>query len=197
MKNLFWVDLEMTGLDDLKDTILEVAAVITDIELNPIEEYHRVVFQPPEVLEGMNDWCKKTHGESGLTAAVASGMPLAQVEDELLALIDRHFSDEDRPLLAGNSIGNDQRFINRYMPKLAARLHYRVVDVSSFKEIFRERYLLHFHKANSHRAVDDIHESIRELAHYLSFVHPPKRSADATQDTEKNGVKSPDSGKTS
>jgi oligoribonuclease len=179
MKNLLWVDLEMTGLDDLKDRILEVAAVVTDLELRPREEFHRVVYQPPEVLENMNDWCKRTHGESGLTAAVPHGTPLEQVENELIALVDRHFSAGERPVLAGNSVGNDQRFITRYMPRLTARLHYRVVDVSSFKEIFRERWNIQFAKKNSHRAVDDIHESIRELGHYLSFVALPMGSGAA------------------
>jgi oligoribonuclease len=174
-KPLLWVDLEMTGLDEQTDSILEVAAVLTDIELKPLAEFHRIVYQPAEVLESMNDWCKKTHGESGLTAAVPKGTPLAAVEKELNALLDQHYSTGDRIVLAGNSVGNDRRFIDRYMPELAKRLHYRLIDVSSFKEIFRERYRINFPKGNAHRAVDDIHESIRELAHYLSFVQiPPK-----------------------
>ncbi len=172
-KKLLWVDLEMTGLDDLKDSILEVAAIVTDVELKPLEEYHRVVFQTPEVLENMNDWCKKTHGESGLTAAIPSGTPLAQVEKDLLALIGRHFSEKERPVLCGNSIGNDRRFIDRCTPELAGRLHYRMIDVSSFKEVFRDRFKIEFKKKNAHRAVDDILESIRELEHYLSFVKIP------------------------
>lgn len=174
-KNLLWIDLEMTGLDEHTDSILEAAAVITDIDLNPLEELHRIVFQPKEVLDNMNDWCKKTHGESGLTAAVPTGTPLVQVEQELLALMDRHFGATDRIVLAGNSIGNDRRFIDRYMPQIAKRLHYRVIDVSSFKEVFRERYHLNVNKGNAHRAVDDIHESIKELAYYLSFVQVPKK----------------------
>jgi oligoribonuclease len=173
MNRLFWIDLEMTGLDEAKDSILEVAVVITDWELKTLEEYHRVVFQPPQVLENMNDWCKKTHGESGLTAAVPSGTPLAQVEQELLALIGRHYTSKDRVVLAGNSVGNDKRFVDRYMAQVAQRLHYRLIDVSSFKEVFREKYRIEFKKGNSHRAVDDIHESIGELAHYLSFVKMP------------------------
>lgn len=171
-KRLFWVDLEMTGLDDTVDTILEVAIVVTDIELKPLESYHKVVYQPPQVLEAMNDWCKKTHGESGLTAAIPGGTPLATVEKEIIELIQRHYGSRDRVVLVGNSIGNDKRFIDRYMPEVAKRLHYRVVDVSSFKEIFRDRYGIQFEKKNTHRAVDDIHESIHELEHYLSFVKP-------------------------
>jgi oligoribonuclease len=170
MKKLFWLDLEMTGLNDTSDRILEVAAVITDIDFKTLEELHRVVYQPKEVLDSMNDWCKKTHGESGLTAAVPMGTPLEKVEEEVLLMIGRHFSAQDRVILAGNSIGNDRRFVDRYMPKMADRLHYRMVDVSSFKEVFREKYGLGFQKKNAHRAVDDIYESIRELGFYLSFV---------------------------
>ena len=176
MKRLLWVDLEMTGLDENIDTILEVAAVVTDLDFKTLEEYHRVVFQPAEVLEKMNDWCKKTHGESGLTKAVPGGTPLATVEKELIQLLERHFGAKDRAVLCGNSVGNDKRFIDRYLPETAKRLHYRIVDVSSFKEIFRECYKVNFPKGNAHRAVDDIHESIRELQHYLSFVKVPEPS---------------------
>jgi oligoribonuclease len=174
MKRLFWIDLEMTGLDETVDSILEVAIVITDLDFKPIEEYHRVVYQPPQVLENMNDWCKKTHGESGLTAAVPNGVPLATVENEILDLCSRHFPPQDKIVLAGNSVGNDKRFVDRYLPRFSKRLHYRLIDISSFKEVFREKYNISFHKQNSHRAVDDIHESIRELSHYLSFVQIPK-----------------------
>lgn len=160
----------MTGLDEKTDAILEVAAVITPFDLTSVEEFHRVVFQTTDVLERMNDWCKKTHGESGLSKAVPEGTPLQTVEKELLAVLDKHYSATDRIVLAGNSISNDRRFIDQYMPELAKRLHYRMVDVSSFKEMFRERYNVNFQKGNAHRAVGDIHESIRELAYYLSFV---------------------------
>jgi oligoribonuclease len=174
MKHFFWVDLEMTGLDDLTDKILEIAVVITDLELKPVETYHRIVFQPPEVIEAMNDWCKKTHGESGLTGLIPKGTPLATVEKEVLELIGRHFPPSERVVLCGNSVGNDKRFIDRYMPDAAKRLHYRLIDVSSFKEIFREKYNVSFQKANAHRAIDDIHESIRELSFYLGYVNVPK-----------------------
>lgn len=174
---MLWVDLEMTGLDDQKDCILEVAAVITDYQLTPIEEFHRIIFQPTEVLENMNDWCKKHHGASGLTAAVPSGTPLSQAETELLALINLRFGPKaEKIVLAGNSIGNDRRFIDRYMGHLAVRLHYRMVDVSSFKEVFRERYGVEFKKQDKHRAVDDVYASIHELKHYLSFVSMPGKA---------------------
>jgi oligoribonuclease len=173
-KPLLWLDLEMTGLDETRDSILEVAAVVTDVELKTLGELHRIVFQPPSVLEGMNDWCKKTHGESGLTRACATGTPLEVVQKELVALLDQHFGPKaDKIILCGNSIGNDRRFVDRHLPDVSRRLHYRLVDVSSFKEIFRERYGLHFKKPEGHRALDDIRQSIAELAFYLSHVQLP------------------------
>ncbi len=168
-KHLFWIDLEMTGLDENRDHILEVAVMITDIELNPVAEYDQVVFQPKEVVDGMNDWCKEHHGKSGLTAAIPGGKHLTEVEQDLMGLIQKYFKHDERIVLVGNSVGNDRRFIDKYMKKFAGRLHYRLVDVSSFKEVFRDRYGIKFEKKNSHRALGDIVESINELKHYLSF----------------------------
>jgi oligoribonuclease len=173
-KVLFWVDLEMTGLDEQVDSILEVAILITDLDFNILEQYHRVIFQPQNVLDSMNDWCKKTHGESGLTQAVATGLPLAEAEKEILALIQKHYEAQERVVVVGNSVGNDKRFMDRYMPEVAKRLHYRLIDVSSFKEIFRDKYGLYFQKKNTHRAIDDILESINELKFYLSYVQPKR-----------------------
>lgn len=170
MKKFFWIDLEMTGLDEKADQILEVAAVVTDLNLREVERYQAVVHQSASVLENMNDWCKKHHGESGLTAEVPGGKPLAQVEAELLALLGRHFASEEKVVLCGNSIHNDKRFVDRYLPGLSKRLHYRLIDVSSFKEVFRDRYGVKFEKANAHRALGDVFESIKELEHYLSYV---------------------------
>lgn len=180
-KPIFWVDLEMTGLDDKVDAILEIAMIVTDYDLKSIGQYHRVVYQPPEVLARMNDWCKKTHGESGLTASVPSGIPLGEAEKELIAFMAKFAGDsaqankgdgkaDDRAVLAGNSVWNDRRFLDAQMPEFAKKLHYRMIDVSSYKEIFRQKYGLDFKKADSHRALNDIEESIRELAYYLSFV---------------------------
>ena len=170
MAKLLWVDLEMTGLDETKDVILELAAIVTDLDFNVLDQLHHVVFQPQEILDGMDDWCKKTHGDSGLTAKVRDGTPLATVESELLALMAKHFDAKEPILLAGNSIGNDRRFIDKYMPEAAKRLHYRMIDVSSFKEIFRQKYGVKVEKKNHHRAVDDILESINELKTYLGYV---------------------------
>lgn len=173
MKKLFWLDLEMTGLDDTIDHILEVAAIVTDLELNVLAEFHKVVFQPHEVLERMDDWCKKTHKESGLTALVENGEPLAFVEKKLIEFAAPFFAANERIVLCGNSIGNDQRFVLRYMKDFSKKMHYRVVDVSSFKEIFKNKYGVEFQKKNTHRALDDIKESIAEFNKYLSFVHVP------------------------
>ncbi len=173
---LFWVDLEMTGLSPDTCHILEAAVVITDRNLKHVDEYHRVVFQPPEIVAEMDDWCKKTHGDSGLTAAIPQGTPLPQVEKELVELASKHFG-KNKVVLCGNSVGHDRKFIDRFMPTFSARLHYRIVDVSSFKEIFQENYKIDFEKKETHRALDDIHESIAELAHYLSFVKPPEQKS--------------------
>lgn len=160
----------MTGLDEKVDHILEIAAVVTDLDFKPLAELHHIVFQPPAVLDGMNEWCKKTHGASGLTAAVPTGTPLMEVEAALVALTGKHFPKNERVIIAGNSIGNDRRFIDAYMPAFASKLHYRMVDVSSFKEIFRDRYGFNVKKGETHRALEDVHASIAELQAYLSLV---------------------------
>lgn len=172
-KKFFWIDLEMTGLDEKVDSILEVAIVITDLDLHPLEEYHQVVYQTPEVLQKMNEWCQKQHLTSGLIKAVPNGAPLEKVEACVMALVERHFSKNKQIVLCGNSIGNDRRFIEKYMPKLTERLHYRMIDVSSFKEVFRQKYSVEVKKTDSHRAVDDIHESIGELKTYLEYITVP------------------------
>lgn len=171
--NYFWVDLEMSGLDVAACRILEVAAVVTDSNFKPLEEYHSVVFQSQAVLDSMDAWCTENHGKSGLTAAVAKGKPEAQVEKELLALIDRHFPAKERPILCGNSIGQDRKFIDIYMRDLSQKLHYRMLDVTSFKVVFQDKFKIHYDKKGSHRALGDIHESIAELSHYLEFVKAP------------------------
>ena len=174
LKYFFWLDMEMTGLDEKVDSILEVAVINTDVDFNVLEQYDQVVFQPQNVLEAMNDWCKKHHGESGLTAKVKDGKPLAQVETDLLQLIQKYFSKDEKVVLCGNSVGNDQRFALKYMPEVSKRLHYRIVDVSSFKEIFKAKYGAKFKKKNTHRALEDILETIEELKSYLSMVSMPK-----------------------
>ena len=172
-KKLLWVDLEMTGLDEKTDFILEIAAIITDSELNTIDQRHFIVYQSETVLENMNDWCKSHHKKSGLTDLVPSGLPLSEIETSMVQWVEEHFGKKhgkDGAVLAGNSIHSDRRFLDAHMPLFANTLHYRMVDVSSFKEIFRDRYGLKYDKKNAHRAIDDLHESIAELGYYLSFV---------------------------
>jgi oligoribonuclease len=175
-KMLLWMDLEMTGLDEKTDKILEIGAIITDYELNEIDQRHYVVHQPASVLESMNDWCKEHHQKSGLTDQVPSGWKQETVEAELISWVKTHFGEKqgkEGAVLAGNSIHNDRRFIDSHLPGFARLLHYRMVDVSSFKEVFRERYQIKFEKNNAHRALGDLQESIGELKHYLSFVTVP------------------------
>ena len=177
MKKMFWVDLEMTGLDAHTDRILEAAVIITDLELQVLDTLHRIVYQPKEILDRMNDWCKQTHGKSGLTAMIANGLPIEAVEKDMLDLANKYYAPSEKVVLCGNSINMDKTFIDRYMPDLAKRLHYRVVDVTSFKEMFRSKYGVHHEKTEGHRALDDVKASIKELAHYLQFIQvPPKKT---------------------
>jgi len=166
--NYLWIDMEMSGLEVEKCRILEVAAIVTDGEYKSLGAYEAIVYQEPAVLSAMDAWCTKQHGESGLTAAVATGKPEAQVEQDLLALINQHFKPEERPILCGNSIGQDRKFIDAYMPALAKRLHYRMVDVTSFKIVLQEKFGA-YPKKDTHRALGDIEESIGELKYYLGF----------------------------
>lgn len=169
---LLWVDLEMSGLEVDSCRILEVAALVTDENFQEIGQFARIVKQPKFVLDAMDEWCTKTHGESGLTAAVLTGTPEAEVERDLLAFIDQHFTKDERPVLSGNSISQDRLFIDRYWKKVSRRLHYRMLDVTSYKIIFQGKLGLEFKKQGSHRAIDDIRESIGELKFYLSHVKP-------------------------
>jgi oligoribonuclease len=169
---LLWLDMEMSGLDPEKCRILEVAALVTDRNFNILGTYEAVVHQPPEVLSAMDEWCQQQHGSSGLTKAVASGKAEALVESELLAFTNSHFEASERPILSGNSIGQDRKFIDRYWPSFSSRLHYRMLDVTSWKILFNGLWSIAIEKKGGHRALDDIQESIKELKHYVSFVNP-------------------------
>lgn len=172
MEKILWVDLEMTGLDPDECVIVEFAGIITDLKLNPLDQYHRVIYQPPEKLENLNEWVQKTHTQSGLMEQIPNGIPLDQVEDEIMAFLAPHFPDGD-PVLAGNSIHQDRKFIDKYMHKLSEFLHYRMIDVSSFKQVFRHMYGVELEKNSPHRAYDDIMASISELKHYMAFIKVP------------------------
>ena len=173
---LVWVDLEMTGLDPRVDRILEVAVVVTDADLNLLSTLSRganglemAIFQENIILENMNDWCKKTHGESGLVNRVkASSWTENMAEKEIVQFLSEFVSPKTAPL-CGNSIWQDRRFICEYMPELDNFLHYRCVDVSTIKELARRwkpELFMQFQKKSAHTALSDIQESIGELKFY-------------------------------
>lgn len=170
---LVWVDLEMSGLDPDTCKILEIATIVTDADLDVVAEGpDLVVHQDDAVLEAMDEWCTTHHGESGLTASVkASTISLEDAEAQTLSFLQQHTKSGKSPL-CGNSIWQDRRFIARYMPKLDAFLHYRLVDVSTIKELSRRWYpdVSAPSKGESHRALDDIRESIAELRFYRGEV---------------------------
>lgn len=167
---LVWVDMEMSGLVPERDRILEVAIVVTDGELNVVAEAPVwVVHQPDEVLDAMDSWNKGTHGKSGLIDKVrASKFNEAEVEAQVLAFLKEHVAEGTAPL-AGNTVHQDRRFMARYMPAFDAWLHYRIVDVSTLKELarrWRPDVLAGIVKDSKHEALADVHESIEELRHY-------------------------------
>ncbi len=170
MDNILWIDLEMTGLDINKEVIIEVAAIVTDHSLTPQDQYHSVIKQPQKYIENMDEWNKTHHGRSGLISKIPSGNLPEEVEQDLIALVDKHFKNE-KPIIAGNSINQDRLFINKYFPLFAERLHYRMLDVSSWKLVFKFMYNKRFEKTETHQAMDDIKESIAELKYYLGFIN--------------------------
>jgi len=161
--------MEMTGLDVEKEVPIEVAAIITDWKFKTLTQYHAVINQPKKYLDGMDDWNKKHHGESGLLDLIPKGKKIKVVDEELAGMIAEYFG-RDKAIMAGNSIGQDRLFIERYMPATEKVLHYRMLDVTSYKVIWNNLYGVKFKKKDAHRAVDDIKESIAELQFYLSHV---------------------------
>jgi oligoribonuclease len=167
--NLFWVDLEMTGLDVEKEVIIEVAVIVTDYKLNELETYHAVVKQPQSYIDKMDDWNKKTHKESGLIDQIPKGKDPAEVEKDLIALSKKHFGT-NKVIIAGNSIGHDKLFLKQYFKQFSELLHYRLLDVTSWKLVFKDILKIKHDKKNTHRALDDIRESIDELKFYMKFI---------------------------
>lgn len=170
---LVWLDLEMTGLDPQTCVIVEIATLITDPELRIVAEGpNLVIHQPDEVLAAMDPFVVKMHERSGLLDRIrASGVTLEQAESESLAFLKEHCEARKSPL-CGNSIWKDRQFIERYMPRFDAHLHYRNIDVSSVKELVRRWYPSDMapQKKETHRALDDILESIEELRWYRQRV---------------------------
>lgn len=167
---LVWIDLEMTGLDPEKERIIEIATIVTDSELNLVAEGPVIaVHQPDSLLDAMDEWCTNTHGANGLTQRVKeSSTSEAEAEQQTLDFLAKYLEPGKSPL-CGNSIGQDRRFLVKYMPKLEAFFHYRNLDVSTIKELarrWRPDVLAGVKKQGSHLALDDIRDSINELRHY-------------------------------
>ena len=178
-ERLCWLDLEMTGLDVNRHVIVEIAALVTDIELEPIDDgIDIVVHQPPSALVEMDDFVGKMHQKSGLITEIeASDVPLADAGARTLEYVRSHIPKAGMSPLCGNSIGVDRRFLDRQLPELDAYLHYRSIDVSSLKELCRrwypEAYKRRPGKKETHRALDDVRESIAELRYYRETILKP------------------------
>lgn len=175
--NLIWIDLEMTGLDPQKERIIEIATVVTDSELNVLAEGPSIAInQSNELIQAMDQWNTNQHGKSGLTERVLnSTVTEAQAESATLDFLKQWVPEGMSPM-CGNSIGQDRRFLVRYMPELANYFHYRNLDVSTLKELvkrWKPELMNGFNKKGSHLAMDDIHDSIAELAYYRKvFIQP-------------------------
>jgi oligoribonuclease len=168
--NLIWIDLEMTGLDPLQERIIEIATVVTDSDLNVLAEGPSIAIkQSDELLQAMDEWNTNQHGKSGLTERVRKSIVTeAQAEVATLEFL-RQWVPQGVSPMCGNSIGQDRRFLVRYMPDLANYFHYRNLDVSTLKELVRRwkpELINGFNKKGSHLAMDDIYDSIKELAYY-------------------------------
>ncbi|XP_045449792.1 oligoribonuclease, mitochondrial [Melitaea cinxia] len=174
-KRIVWVDLEMTGLDINKDHILEIACLVTDGNLNVIAEGPNIIIhQPNEILSGMNEWCITQHGESGLTeASRKSNISVADAEKQILNFVKSHVPEKKCPL-GGNSVYMDRLFLRKYMPKFNDYLHYRIIDVSTIKELAKRWYQREYSrlppKTFQHRCLNDIKESIEEIKYYKENI---------------------------
>jgi oligoribonuclease len=173
--NLIWIDCEMTGLSLKNDFLVEIAVLVTDSELNIIGEGVDVVIHATDSqLEGMNDFVREMHTNSGLITEIPKGISLAAAEAKIIAYLESASTIAGKSPLAGNSVGVDRAFIDRDMPLLSAYLHYRTIDVSSVKELARrwnpKAYFNAPAKTGNHRALGDIQDSIAELAYYRSAI---------------------------
>ncbi|GHJ57818.1 oligoribonuclease [Nocardioides sp. OK12] len=184
-----WIDCEMTGLDLGADALIEVAALVTDFDLNVLGEGVDIIVKPPaEALEQMIPFVREMHEKSGLLVELEQGVSLAEAEEKVLAYIKEHCADGSRPPLAGNTVATDRAFLARDMPALESFLHYRIVDVSSIKELSRRWYPRAYfaapEKRGNHRALADIQESIEELRYYREAVFVPAPGPDSASAKE-------------
>ena len=177
---LVWIDCEMTGLDLEHDALIEVAALVTDAELQVLGDGVDVVIKPTQqALDQMNDFVREMHVTSGLLEELAGGETMAAAEQQVLDYLKKYVPEPGKAPLAGNTIGTDRAFLARDMPQLESYVHYRNVDVSSIKELARRWYPRIYYqspeKSGNHRALADIQESIEELRYYREalFVAPP------------------------
>ncbi|GAB3256307.1 oligoribonuclease [Nocardioides dilutus] len=183
-ERLVWIDCEMTGLDLVNDALIEVAALVTDFDLNVLGDGVDIVIKPPdEAIAQMGDYVRQMHQKSGLTAQLDSGVTLQEAERQVLAYVRKFCAEGSRPPLAGNTVATDRSFLIRDMPTLESFLHYRIVDVSSIKELSRRWFPRAYYQAPSkrgnHRALADIQESIEELRYYREAVFVPSPGPDS------------------
>ncbi|KOG90478.1 oligoribonuclease [Streptomyces varsoviensis] len=181
---MVWIDCEMTGLSLSDDALIEVAALVTDSELNVLGDGVDIVIRPPaEALVTMPEVVRRMHTSSGLLAELDAGTTLEDAQQQVLAYIRKHVPDAGKAPLCGNSVGTDRGFLARDMPELESYLHYRIVDVSSVKELARRWYpRAYFNspdKNGNHRALADIRESIAELRYYREAIFVPQPGPDS------------------
>lgn len=181
---LVWIDCEMTGLDLTKDALIEVATLVTDAELNVVGDGVDVVIKPPQAAaDQMDDVVRAMHTASGLLDELDSGITLGEAEDLVLTYVRQFVPEPRKAPLAGNSVATDRGFLARDMPTLEAYLHYRIVDVSSIKELAKRWYPRVYYnspaKTGNHRALADIKESIVELKYYRETIFVPQPGPDS------------------
>ena len=181
---LVWIDCEMTGLDLAHDALIEIACLVTDGDLNLLDDgIDEVIKPPPEALDQMPDVVRSMHTASGLLNVLESGITLAEAQERVLDYVRGHVKEPRKAPLCGNSIATDRSFLARDMPELDAYLHYRIVDVSSIKELARRWYPRAYFasplKTGGHRALADIKESVRELRYYREAIFVPKPGPDS------------------
>jgi oligoribonuclease len=180
---LVWIDCEMTGLDLARDALVEIACIVTDGQLNVVDDGIDVIIKPPaEALDHMPEVVREMHTTSGLLAELPAGVTLGEAQDAVLAYIRQHVPEAKKVPLCGNSIATDRSFLARDMPELDEFLHYRMVDVSSIKELARRWYPRAYFasppKHGGHRALADILESVRELRYYREAIFVPQPGPD-------------------
>ncbi len=186
-----WIDCEMTGLDLAKDQLVEIAVIVTEADLTELDSGISIIIRPDDlsILEGMDPVVVDMHTSSGLLDVIPDGVSLAEAEQQVLAYVRQHVPDARKAPLAGSSVYVDRGFLSRDMPELDAHLHYRLVDVSSVKEISRRWYPRAYfnspEKKGNHRALGDIRESIAELRYYRDavFVPPPGPDTESARAT--------------